>query len=78
MRVAFRGGKEDVPFIKVHLLPSGSQQLIFAPADIVVDNGSSGREGSATASAQPEFERFCRALGVQVSQARFETGVPLT
>jgi hypothetical protein len=38
MRVAFCDGEENMPFVKVHLLLSGADQLIFTATDIVVDN----------------------------------------
>src|SRR5215831_146346 len=38
LRIAFRRRKENMPFVKVHLFPGCTEQLSFAPTDIVVNN----------------------------------------
>jgi hypothetical protein len=45
VRVALRGGEEHMPFLKVHLLPVNSEQLIFAAADLVIDNEETAERG---------------------------------
>ena len=73
MRIAFRRGQENVPFVKVHLFPGSAEQLILASADIVVDNKKTAErcmEGSAKNGSVAKFIFAAFLGGYLLAKAR--------